>query len=133
MTGVDIIAARLLAAPGVTSLVPVANIKQGALPENAPLPALLLRSVSAVELLTLKRGAVVRYVERVSVAVRAASYRDQVAVMKAVLAAAAGWTGDMAPAMRIAITSAGKGPDLRGPGNSFEQTRDFKVLFDDHA
>ncbi|TXI87764.1 MAG: hypothetical protein E6Q40_04510 [Cupriavidus sp.] len=129
MTGVDIVGALLRARGALTAMVPIERIKAGALPEGIALPALLLRSISTVERQRLKRGATIRVTERVSVTVRAASYRDQVVVMAQVLPIA-GWTGDMAPARRISILSAGKGPDIRGPGNSFEQGQDFRVSYD---
>jgi hypothetical protein len=130
MTGVDIVGELLRAHVQLVAIVPLVNIKAGALPENAPLPALLVRCVSRVERQRLKRGTIIRYAERVSVTVRAASYRDQVAIMKMMLPICAGWTGDMPPAERISILSAGTGPDLTGPGNTFEQTQDFRVSFD---
>jgi hypothetical protein len=133
MTGVDIVGELLRANAPLVAKVPLANIKAGALPENAPLPALLLRTVSRVERQRLKRGTMVRYVERVAVAVRAATYREQVAIMKMVLPICAGFTGSLGTATNIAINSAGTGPDLIGPGNTFEQTQDFRVGFDDPA
>lgn len=133
MTGVDIVGALLRANGPLLAMVPALNIKAGRLPEGAPLPALEVSSVSRVERQRLRRGTIVRFVERVAVTVRAASYRDQVAILKLVLPACAGWTGDMAPAERISILNAGSGPDLIGPGNSFEQTQDFRVTFDEPA
>lgn len=130
MIGVDIVGALLRANAPLRSLVTEASIKAGALPDGVTLPALLVRSTSQNERQRLKRGTIVRFVERVSVTVRAASYRDQVAVMKAVLPICAGWTGNMAPAQRISILNAGTGPDVAGPGNTFEQTQDFRVSFD---
>ena len=130
MTGVDIIGALLRQAP---SLVAEARIKAGMLPDAVTLPALLVRSVSLIERLVLKRGAVVHQVERVAVTVRAASYREQVEIIKAARSRCAGWTGDMGAAERISILFAGIGPDVIGPGNSFEQTSDFRVSFDEPA
>jgi len=44
--------------------------------------------------------------------------------------ACASRTGDFAGATNASILTAGTGPDARGPGNSFEQTQDFRVSFD---
>lgn len=68
--------------------------------------------------------------ERISVAVRAASYDDQRAAIKLVVKACAGRTGSIAGADNVSVLTAGRGPDLRGPGNTFEQTQDFRVSFD---
>ena len=39
-------------------------------------------------------------------------------------------TGDIGGALRVSILTAGLGPSLNGPGNSFEQTQDFRVSWD---
>ncbi len=130
MTGADIIGALLLANEPIGELIARASIKAGALPENVALPALLLNVTSTVERQPLKRGQMVRTVDRVSVKVRASNYRDQVAAIRMVRRACAGRTGDVGGGKRVSILTAGTGPDLRGPGNSFEQTQDFRVSFD---
>ncbi|RST30159.1 hypothetical protein HMF7854_04450 [Sphingomonas ginkgonis] len=129
MTGADIIGALLVADETVTTMVPAERIKAGLLPPNILLPSLLVRLVSSLERQTLVRGASVRMVDRISVTVRASTYRDQVEMIRLVRAACAGWLGDMAPASKISVLSAGVGPDVPGPGNSFEQTIDFRVSF----
>ncbi len=130
MTGVDIIGALLLEDLAIVDLIPAEQIKAGALPEKVSLPALLLRLVSSVERQPLKRGQTIRTVDRVSVTVRAASYADQVAAIGAIRRACAGRTGEVGEAKSVSILTAGTGPDARGPGNSFEQTQDFRVSFD---
>ncbi len=129
MTGVDIVGELLRACEPLVDLVPVVRIKAGALPDNIPLPALLLRTVTSLEHQTLKRGAVVRTVDRVAVTVRAANYRDQVAIIALLKSCCTGKTGDLAGALSVSILSAGTGPDVAGPANSFEQTQDFRVSF----
>jgi hypothetical protein len=133
MTGVDIVGALLRAYEPLLVIVPEARIKGGALPEAENLPALLLRTVSSVDRQPLKRGPLVRVTDRVSVTVRAASYRDQKAVIKLVRTCCAGWLGSMERAERISILTAGLGPDVGGPAASFEQTQDFRVSFDTQA
>lgn len=131
MSGVDIVGALLRADANVTAMIPAASIKAGRLPDDVSLPALLVRKTSGVDRQTLKRGATRRTTDRVSVTVRAANYRDQVAAMSLVRASCAGRTGDIGGGTNVAILTAGTGPDVNGPGDSFEQTQDFKVSFDE--
>lgn len=130
MSGVLIVGALMQDDVPLAAQVPVDRMKAGKLPDGVALPALLIRSVSLVERQTLKRQGVVRTVERVSVAVRAANYRQQGAIIRLVRAACSGATGDIAGFSRVSVLSAGTGPDVLGPGESFEQTQDFRVSFD---
>lgn len=130
MTGVDIVGALLREDATFVGMVPVARIKAGALPENVELPAVLLRLMSSVERQPLKRGDTVRTTDRVSVTVRAASYRDQRAAIAQAKKVCAGRTGDIGGGLDVSILTAGTGPDLRGAGNSFEQSQDFTVSYD---
>lgn len=133
MTGADIIGAVLRAHAPLVAIVPIERIKGGRLPDDAPLPALLVRTISSGERPTLKRQSMVRITDRVAIAVRAASYRDQKAIMKLVRSCCIGRTGAVGEAEGVAIADAGGGPDLSGPGNSFEQTQDCRVSFLDAA
>jgi hypothetical protein len=128
--GVLIVGALLRASDALTSIVPAKWIKAGALPDNVVLPALLLRCVSSVERQPLKRGGTTRTTDRIAVTVRSNGYREQRAVIKLVKACCAGKTGDVGGGLRVSILTAGTGPDLRGPGNSYEQTQDFRVSYD---
>jgi hypothetical protein len=130
MTGVDILGELVLTDDSLIAAIPPAQIKAGALPENVVLPALLFRMTSNVERQMLKRGTSVRTIERVSVTVRAVSYDEQRAAIALVVKACAGRTGSIAGADNVSVLTAGRGPDLRGPGNTFEQTQDFRVSFD---
>ena len=94
--------------------------------------ALLVRTVSGSEQQWLARGATKRTRNRIAVTVRAESYEQQIAVI-ALVRRIAGWTGSMADAANIAVLCAGAGPDVPGPGNSFEQTQDFRVTFEEPA
>ncbi len=133
MSGTDIIGDILRADASVLAIVAKTSIKAGALPDNVVLPAALVRSVGSADRDTLVRRGFVRVSERVSVAVRAKSYREQVAAVKAIRRACAGVTGDFPPAMRVSILTGGTGPDMRGPADSFEQTQDFRVSYDEPA
>ena len=130
MTGVDIVGELLNSDEALVAAIPAGQIKAGALPDGVALPTLLVRMTSNVERQMLKRGPTVRTMERISVTVRAESYRDQVNAMKLVVKACAGRTGSIAGADNVSVLTAGRGPDLRGPGNSYEQTQDFRVSFD---
>jgi hypothetical protein len=130
MTGVEIVGQLLRAAPELIAILPAQSIKAGELPEGVRLPALSLRCVSRMERRRLRRARTVRQIERVAVTVRARTYREQCAVVALVGKICPGWTGDLLPARRISIMSAGVGPDMAGPGDSFEQTFDLKVSFE---
>jgi hypothetical protein len=134
MSGASIVGNLLVADGPTTAKVPAQGIKLGALPDGVALPALLVRTISTIERQPLSVGSMVRVTERVSVTVRAASYRDQVAVMKLVRTCCRGRTGDIGGGTGVAITtSPGGGPDLLGPGDTFEQAQDFRVSFDEPA
>ena len=133
MSGIRIIGALLRAHAPLVVIVPVDRIKAGALPENCPLPALLLRSTSLIERQTLTIGAKVHTTERISVTLRAASYRDQEATLSLVRRCCRGVTGTVDDIENVTVTTAGTGPDARGPANSFEKTTDFRVSYDADA
>jgi len=131
MSGVAIISELLRESAAVVAVVEVGNIKGGRLADGAPLPALVLRSVSLVDRQPLAREAMVRSTERVSVTVRAASYRDQRAIIKLVRTTCTTVTLPAHDdARNIAVLTAGAGPDLNGPGGSFERSQDFYVTYD---
>lgn len=130
MSGVLIVGELLRADAELVAVVPVDRIKAGRLPDGVPLPAIVARTVSVVERQPLKRSGFVRMTERVSVTVRAASYRSQKAVIRRINAVCVGVHGDHESWKRISILAAGVGPDVAGPADSFEQTHDFRVSFD---
>jgi hypothetical protein len=133
MTGVEIVGAVLRDHSPLVERIPVERIKAGALPDNIVLPALLLRTVSSIDRQWLKRGTVCRVTDRVSVAVRAASYAEQIAIIQIVKRLCGGLSGDIGGGLRVSILTAGTGPDVGGPANSFEQTQDLRVSFDEPA
>lgn len=130
MTGADIIGLLLRADDDVLALVALADIKGGRLPDDSGLPALLVRVTSTIERQALKRSALTRTVDRVSVTVRAENYAQQRQALQLVRTCCAGLAGDIAGALRVSILTAGAGPDVDGPGNTFERTQDFRVSFD---
>lgn len=130
ITGSDIIGALLREHAPLTDRVVVGHIKAGRLPADVALPALAVTETSQVERTALVRGATVRTVDRVSVTGRFASHRDRKEIMELVKQACAGRTGAIAGVANVAIRPAGRGPDLNGPGDSFEKTADFRVSYD---
>ncbi len=133
MSGVTIIGALLEAHTELLAILPVDGIKAGRFPDGIALPALLLRSVSTVEEQYLRRGGLVRTTERVSVTLRSASYHQQDDILPLVRKACAGKIGTIAGFERVSVLTAGTGPDVNGPANSFEKAQDFRVSFDNPA
>lgn len=131
MTAASIIGALLAEHAPLTAVVPAAQTKAGKLPDGVVLPALLVRIVSLVDRQPLKQAGWFRSTARVAVTVRAASYRQQGEIIKLVRAACVrDFIAAIAGAERVSVRTNGLGPDLIGPGNSFEQTQDFRVSFD---
>lgn len=130
MTGGDILGALLRADPGILDKAAETSIKLGRLPDDVVLPALLLRQISSVERQALKRPANVKTFDRIAVTVRAKSYREVKELVALIVQLAAGRTGDLGGGTGVAILHAGQGPDLNGPGNTFERTINFRVSYD---
>lgn len=131
MTGAAIVGELLRSDAAVTHVVPTASIKGGRLPDDAVLPVLLVRSISVVDRQTLAREAMVRSTERISVTVRAATHRDRGAIVKLIRTACTGVVlPEFEDARNISVLTAGAGPELNGPGNSFERSQDFSVTYD---
>ena len=131
MTGADIMGALLRESSSITALVRAAGIKAGRLADNEALPVMLVRSISVVDRQTLAREDMVRSTERVSVTLRTANYRDLTLLLRRVRSAGNNVViAEMGEARNISILTAGTGPDLNGPGNSFERNQDFSVTYD---
>jgi hypothetical protein len=132
MSGGEILGKLLRDDVGLTQKVAAAAIKGGRLADAEALPVLLVRSLSIVDRQSLALEAMVRTTERVSVTVRAASYRDRKAIMD--LLRSVGRAGiaitAMGDARNISVLTAGAGPELNGPGDSFERNQDFTVSYD---
>jgi hypothetical protein len=128
--GADIVGALLRDFTDLTAIVPPERIKIGALPEQAPLPQVLISTTSTVERKPLTRGALVRTVERVSVRVRADNLRDQRRLRRLVVRCCAHRTGDIGGGSAVSITTDGAGPEGIGLGGAFERTQDLRVSHD---
>ncbi|HEX7856093.1 MAG TPA: hypothetical protein VF503_20630 [Sphingobium sp.] len=130
MSGVDIISALLRAYAPLLELVSEEKIKEGRLPAGIELPALLVTETSQVERQPLKRGQTVRTLDRVSVTGSFKSVRDRKVVMELVKQCCAGKVGEIGGGHAVSILTAGRGPDLNGPGDIFQKTQDFRVSYD---
>lgn len=129
MTGADIIGALLRGYQPLVDVVPTDRIKGGRLPLGTQLPALLVNTISSNERQGLTRGKSVHTVDRVQVSVRAASWDEQITVLDLVVDACADRVGSMEGVESFTVLVAGRGPDLEGPGDSYEQAQDFRVSF----
>lgn len=131
MSGTDLIDALLRKSEPLIAAVPADRIKGGSLAPDILLNTLLIREVTSVDRQQLKQGSIVRTVGRISVTVRAKSWRDQRAIIRLVRAACVGDRHIELPGVtKVSVRTAGRGPDMTGPGQSFEQTQDFRVGFD---
>lgn len=130
MSGTAIVTALLLDDPTMKGIADRGALKEDRLPDGVNLTAVLLRTVSSVDRQPLKVGQFVRSTERVAVTVRAGSVRERKAAIAIVRAACRGRTGDIAECRGVSVLTAGLGPSVAGPGDSFEQTQDFRVSFD---
>lgn len=130
MSGTDIVGELLRAEPDLVAVVPLARIMAGRLPVDTPAPTILLRTISRVDRTPLKRQPVVRSTDRVGVTVRARDLEQQELLIRLVRRAGAGRTGTIAGYANVEIQTLSLGPDMEGPGESFEQEQDFRVGFD---
>lgn len=130
VTGAYIIGDLLRADNDFVANVPAERIKLGAVPSGTPLPLVLIRTISSVERQSLRRGGTTRTTDRVSITVRVEHYRDLASLIRLIKNCCAGRTGNIGNGQSVAILTAGTGPDLIGPGNSFEQAQDFRVSHD---
>lgn len=129
VTGAFIVGELLRADNDIIAIVPAEHIKLGAVPADAPLPVILIRRISSVDRDGLRPGGTTPTFDRVAVLVRAGSYRDQCRLIKLVKDCCRGKRGGFDTGRNYSIRTAGTGPDLRGPGNSYEQTQDFRVFY----
>lgn len=128
--GTDIIGELLRAHTPLLEIVPAANIKAGRLSDDADLNAIVVTEISQVERSLLhSRGVPVPVIDRVAVTGRFRSHRERKAAMRMIKDCCAGRTGTIAGILNVSITSAGRGPDLNGIGDSFEKTQDFRVSY----
>ena len=131
MTGDEIVANLLRDYAPLTAIVETRAIKTGALPDPAPIPSVLVTVVSSVDRQQLERNPVVHVTDRVAVKARARNHAERREIIRLVRKCCAGMIGDIGGGLNVVIQTAGQGPDLSGPGNSYEKAQDLRVSFDD--
>ena len=132
MNGVIAVRVLLVADTGLTSLVPVARIAAGMLPQGTDLPAISLMSVSGVDRNIPAPGPKRRVTERVQVAVLARTYPE----VKAIIAAVRNAAADQMPAIDgltdVTVHTDSAGPDFLDEETGIHmQTQDFRVSFNE--
>ncbi len=132
MNGVIAVRSLLVADTGLTSLVPVARIAAGMLPQGTDLPAISLMSVSGVDRNIPAPGPKRRVTERVQVTVLARAYPE----VKAILAAVRNAAADQMPAIDgltdVTVHTDSAGPDFLDEETGIHmQTQDFRVSFNE--
>lgn len=133
MTGAEIMGVLFLANQPLTAAVAEQAIKAGRLPDGVTLPSVLVRTVSLIDRQPLRRQGWIRSIARVSAMVRATSYEEQIGIIGLVRGIPLGAVGTIGTAQNVVVLTAGLGPDVIGPGDTFEQTQDFRVAFDGPA
>lgn len=112
MDGVAIARALLIANSAMTALVPGDRIVGGVLPAGAPLDAVSITRVTAVDRNIPAPGAARHVTERVQVTALAATYPRMKAVLAAAKAALADFVGSAAGADAVTIQTDHAGPDF---------------------
>lgn len=126
--GVAVIIGLLLDGDAVTDLVPADRIAAGIVPEETPLPAISVTSVSKIDHNLLSPGATRHVDERVQVSVMADSYPMLKSVLHAVRAACCDFVGAKAGLSGVTVLSANGGPDYTDEQASIAAgSQDFMV------
>jgi hypothetical protein len=134
MDGVAIIRALLQADEQLTALVPADRIEAATLGTGTALDAIGLGTVSSVDRNRFAPSPTAKrhVTERVEVTVMAATYPRKKAILKAVKAAAADFTGDIAGATEVSVLTLGGGPDVTDEQASIHiGSHDFMVSFNE--
>ena len=132
MNGVLAVRSLLVVHTGVTSLVPVARIAAGMLPQGTDLPAISLMSVSSVDRNVPAPSAKRRVTERVQVTVLARTYPEVKAIIAAVRQAAADQMPTIDGLFDVTVHTDSAGPDFHDEETGIHmQTHDFRVSFNE--
>lgn len=128
-TGADIVGELLRADDDLAAIVPAERIKLGAMPDGTPLPLILIRCISSVVRDGLMPGNASPTTDRVAVLVRARDYREQRRLVQMTRSICHGKRGGFDTGRNFSVRTAGAGPDMRGPPDSFDQNQDFRVFY----
>jgi hypothetical protein len=135
MDGPTIVRALLLARPTLVSLLGAGPEKSaicGVLPESAPLPAVGISEVSAVEFVPLAGGPQARVTSRVQLTVVGKTYRQAKDLMSECKFACRNFVGTAptsTPTPGATCHLENTGPDFEAPGGFVTQTQDVTVTF----
>jgi hypothetical protein len=132
MNGVIVVRSLLVGDTGVTTLVPVARIAAGMLPQGTDLPAISLMSVSRIDRNIPAPGPKRRVTERVQVTVLARTYPET----KALIAALRSAVADQMPAIDgltdVTVHTDSTGPDFLDEQTCIHmQSQDLRVAFNE--
>lgn len=134
MSGVLIAGALLQGYAPLLALVPVEQIRAWMLPQGAPLPSLVVTSVSRTERQFLSEQPIRVVTERVQVTARAASGTGRGEILTLVRRACSGRTGTIANLASVAVLLAGTGPDFMDDAAAiFLGSIDLRISFDEPA
>lgn len=132
MNGVITVRSLLVGDARLTSLVPVARIAAGMLPQGTDLPAISLMSVSSVDRNVPAPGAKRRVTERVQVTVLARTYPEVKAIIANVRQAAADQMPNIDGLFDVTVHTDSAGPDFLDEETGIHmQTQDFRVSFNE--
>jgi hypothetical protein len=132
MNGVIAVRLVLVADTGLTSLVPVARIAAGMLPQGTDLPAISLMSVSSVDRNIPAPGPKRRVTERVQVTVLARTYPEAKTLIAAIRAAAADQMPTVDGLFDVTVHTDSAGPDFLDEETGIHmQTQDLRVSFNE--
>ena len=132
MSGVAVIGELLNASAALLAAVPSDQIKGGGLAPGFKLNAIVVRSISTVHDQPLRRGATRRATERVQVSGLAATYADQIQILKLIRWACDGKRGNFAGVTDVSVLIGAAGPDfIHGEPSIFEGSQDFMVSYNE--
>lgn len=112
MSGVAVIANKLVEHAPLTAIVPTVQIMSGELPEGTPTPCIGITQISSVPQLNVAMTGINMNQDRVQVTVLAKNYAQLRNVLRLVLAACPHWRGTVAGVNVDNILPQGEGPDF---------------------
>ncbi|WP_294392000.1 hypothetical protein [uncultured Sphingomonas sp.] len=131
--GEDVIDALLRASAAMLALVPASQMAIGRLRDGTPLDTILIRTISGVDQHILDDGDGIRRRERIEVSIRAETHRRRKRLRRLVQQVCNDAAGTIAGLHNVVVMTAGSGPDLIGPGDTFDGGEDFAVEFEKPA
>ncbi|KPH60354.1 DUF3168 domain-containing protein [Novosphingobium sp. ST904] len=132
MDGTAALVAVTTADARMTALVPAARIMAGVLPQGTLLPAISIMRVSSVTRKTLSKQSKTRVTQRVQATIHAATYDEQAAVQKMLVAVADATFPDVDGITEVTVHHDGGGPDFMDePASLYLGTEDFRIAYNE--